>query len=691
MTTLPRVGGTSSHNDRRPSPDDRRLRVLPVCFALALTLGACGGGSGSTGNQPPTVQATPVTLNVVGIASSTVSGAVSASDPQGLPLTYTLAGAPTAGTVSVSAATGAFTYSIAGFASQATDSFGVTVSNGRASATGAVTVRLLGDPLVGNQWHLQNAGRSAFSSTLPTAGNDMNVAGAWAAGYTGRGVKVAVVDSGLEAAHEDLAANVDLANSYNFTTLTHDPTRAPSDVGFDHGTAVAGIIAAVAFNDKGGRGVAYNARLRGYNLLASNFTAANYGLAMGGMAASADNAIFNASFDITNSAPVLPPQDSYLAAVQANLRTLRGGLGAIMVNSAGNDYRDWEGNPGTGACTLANTYGVSCGDPVYDTRLGGYTPLIVGALGAGGVKSSYSSAGSALWVSAPGGEYGFDSNVASSANPDAFKPAIVTTNRDGCANAQYAQPRNTLDNLGLNPLAASCQYTAVMNGTSSAAPNTSGTIALMLEANPNLGWRDIKYILAKTARRVDAGRGPVSTTAILSGRTITLDQGWVRNAAGFYFSNWYGFGAVDAAAAVAMAKTYATNLPAIQESRNYYWPTAEGMTVPALSATGLTLVANVSGEPFTTVEHVVVFPNIDVTQAIQCNQIEVVSPSGTKSILLHAGNGFRQTSAIGFRILSNAFYGEPLNGAWTLTYFNFCSGPTVLSATQYQVMGFSGR
>ena len=42
-----------------------------------------------------------------------------------------------------------------------------------------------------------------------------------------------------------------------------------------------------------------------------------------------------------------------------------------------------------------------------------------------------------------------------------------------------------------------------MNGTSSATPVTSGSLALILEANPNLTWRDVKYIIAKTATKVD--------------------------------------------------------------------------------------------------------------------------------------------------------------------------------------------
>ena len=87
----------------------------------------------------------------------------------------------------------------------------------------------------------------------------------------------------------------------------------------------------------------------------------------------------------------------------------------------------------------------------------------------------------------------------------------------------------------------------------------------------------------------------------------------------------------------------------------------------------------------------VIFPNIDSTPAIWCDQIELVSPAGTRSIVLHAASGFAQTSATGFRILSNAFYGEPVNGTWTLTFFDYCSTQTVLSATVAQTISFVGH
>ena len=214
-----------------------------------------------------------------------------------------------------------------------------------------------------------------------------------------------------------------------------------------------------------------------------------------------------------------------------------------------------------------------------------------------------------------------------------------------------------------------------MNGTSSAAPNLSGVIALMLQANPNLGYRDVKYILAKTAKKTDASRVGVTTSGLISGTPVTLDQGWVRNAAGYWFSNWYGFGTVDAAAAVSEAKTYVNYLPTMQTaSANMNFSSTEN--VPQYSTVGSTL--NFTMAPsFTKVEHAMVILNLNDSPGLLCNQIELTSPSGTKSILMHALNGYSnngvpQQSITNSRILSNAFYGESTAGTWRLKFYDFC-------------------
>ena len=652
----------------------------------------------SVAPAPPSVQQLSLPINVLGVAPTSATATVAASDRENLPLTYSILTPPSVGSASIDANSGMITYTMGGYPSATTDTFTVQVANVGASATATVSVTLNSDPLLMNQWHIQNVGQNAFASTLPVAGNDMNVTAAWTAGYSGKGVIIGVVDTGLDAAHEDLAANVDLSHSFNFITGASDPT--PTTTGWDHGTAVSGIIGAIAFNGKGGRGVAYNATLRGYNLIAAGaFSAANMAKAMGSDPVSSDNDLFNASFG-----PITSAIETFSGAYQAittTTTTLRAGLGSAIVNAAGNDFQDFEGASSSNCAQYAQHFGVSCGDSAADERRGGLVPIIVGAINAAGVHSSYSNTGSSLWISAPGGEFGWDASLATSLTPSAtaaptvFQPAIVTTSRHGCANTQSAAVVNSLDDLGANPLAANCQYTATMNGTSAATPNVAGAIALMLEANRMLSVRDIKYILAKTAKRVDPNFTGVTSTNIVAGHTIVLEQGWVTNPAGYTFSNRYGFGAVDAAAAVSMAKSYTSYLPALQNSTGAYSVVASGqaVTVAPHSTTGSFVTYGVN-ESFNTLEFVVVFVSISSTPGLPCNQIELTSPSGTKSILLHTANGFTNTALPNSRFESNAFYGEPPNGTWTLRFLDFCAASgtaTKLSTTQPQTLLLFGH
>ncbi len=640
---------------------------------------------------PPIAPTTAMAVNVLGVAPSSTTGSISATGPMGFPFNYSIANAPSQGTATINSNTGALSYQIQGYPSSptvTTDNFSVIVSNGYTSTTVAVNVTLNADPLLPNQWHIQNTGQNAFSTTLPVAGNDMDVTGAWIAGYSGKGIKVGVVDTGLEAAHEDLAANVDLSHSINFLTGTNDPT--PTTPGFDHGTDVSGIIGAVAFNGKGGRGIAYNATLRGYNYIAAQ-SSASLAASFGGVAASADNDVFNASFGSTTTSL----QSQSQVAIQSDVQTttLRGGLGAPAVYSAGNSFAAVEG-ANDPLCTTSNNLGVSCGDPANDEHNEDSIPIIVAALNAAGTHASYSNTGASVWVSAYGGEYGLDSTIAPGYPNNDYSPAIITTSRDGCANAEYPFALNLLDDLGANPFATNCQYTAAMNGTSAAAPNVTGVIALMLEANPKLSWRDVKFILATTAKQVDPGFAGI-TTSIFNATNVVLEQGWTQNAAGYWFSNRYGFGGVDATAAVSAAGSYTHFLP----------PSIQSATYSALAGgTGYVLAAGAPLqftvlETFNTVESIMININIfeahDAgTSGLTCTQVELVSPSGTKSILMHAGNGFQNAQVNNAVLGSNAFYGESVNGVWTLTFYDFCTfttNPTWLSLTVPQQLLIVGH
>lgn len=104
------------------------------------------------------------------------------------------------------------------------------------------------DPSLPSQWQYYNPG-SSKDSWMP--GADMDVLAVWKYFTTGNpSVKVAVVDSGVQLDHEDLAANADAADSYNF--ITQSSVIQPAA----HGTHVAGTIAAVNNNGIGVSGLA---------------------------------------------------------------------------------------------------------------------------------------------------------------------------------------------------------------------------------------------------------------------------------------------------------------------------------------------------------------------------------------------------------------------------------------------------
>ena len=124
------------------------------------------------------------------------------------------------------------------------------------------TFNLIQDPLFDRQDHIRNAGR--YIGTV--AGQDLNVVPVWQKGYTGKGITVAVIDTEFQIGHEDLKDNFIPELCYSVDRQSSAPedlmVTAPSGAKI-HGTPVAGVIAATAFNGVGSRGIAYNARLFG--------------------------------------------------------------------------------------------------------------------------------------------------------------------------------------------------------------------------------------------------------------------------------------------------------------------------------------------------------------------------------------------------------------------------------------------
>ena len=354
----------------------------------------------------------------------------------------------------------------------------------------------------------------------------------------------------------------------------------------------------------------------------------------------------------------------YVAHLRNQVTTAKEGRGRVYVKAAGNEYSYYCHNS---LCAPQNA----------NIPLDNNIPYIIvtAATDADGIAASYSNAGSNIWVSAPGGENG-DST-----------PAIVTTDLTGCTKGSSRSGRfdiyNDFESFSstesiFKTFNANCDYSSMMNGTSSSAPNTSGVAALILSEFPSLTWREVKHILALTADRVHATSTATNhpyTALRLTGHTY--EQGWVQNAAGHYFHNWYGFGQVNAKRAVEMTRqmknSQIARLPASwSETNSSFTQKAAGpnlaLSIPDGSATGATSQVSLSLGSMK-VESVQI--NLQVTH-VQSGQVgvELTSPSGTKSILLNINNALLMASTpdsdLDVTLTSHAFYGENATGTWTL-------------------------
>lgn len=499
------------------------------------------------------------------------------------------------------------------------------------------------DPFLWAAWHIQNSGQKVFARTGGVEGAHLNLSETWGSGLNGEGVKILISDDGIEDTHEDLTANYFYENvSKDYTQPSPYTIRAsPPLTAYDnHGTAVAGLAAAQA-NNLGSRGVAHKAWLVSANFLSGAVQPAE--------AILVDQArgpfdIFNMSWGSSQNT-LAPTVEAFQSILQTGATSGRSGKGSIFVKSSGNNFLVECNSSASEICV---------GNAGFDQDNASPYLILVAALNAKGFASSYSSPGSNVWISSFGGEFGDDS------------PAMVTTDRMSCdagfaaTDAQgLAFERGDQGNSG-------CDYTVSFNGTSSAAPILSGAVALLLQANPNLTWRDIKYILAKTAFPVNyktSGSIPhPQSEAIPSG--AVWEQVWVENKGGFKFHNWYGFGRIDVDKAVSLAKSYTSQFATQQETNWVDDSPGLSKDIPDNSASGASDTMNV--ETNLKIEAVQIRVWIEHTN-ISDLAFELVGPSTTKSIVVNMNNSLRGIANYeGEVFLTNAFYGERTLGNWTL-------------------------
>jgi subtilisin-like proprotein convertase family protein len=212
-------------------------------------------------------------------------------------------------------------------------------------------------------------------------------------------------------------------------------------------------------------------------------------------------------------------------------------------------------------------------------------------------------------------------------------------------------------------------YTNLFGGTSSAAPLASGVIALILEANPALGWRDVQEILIRSARRVDSS-----------------SPDWSNNGAGFHFHHGYGAGMIDAAAAITIAKTW-TNLTN-RKQQQFNSPSID-LAIPDENQTGITHTFEVTGEELR-VEHVILTVDIDHSYRGDL-KIILISPDGTQSILATTSDS-PEKGYDNYPLLSVRHWGESSSGNWTLQVIdNFASDAGTLRKATLTLHGTQPR
>ncbi len=324
-----------------------------------------------------------------------------------------------------------------------------------------------------------------FYNTIQWAPQSVEAPAAWSMGYTGRGVRVAVIDGGIYNAHPDLAANIDVAASRSFVLPSTADTPAGNacrvafncDTGsFWHGTHVAGIVAAVD-NTIGVVGIAPEATIVGVKALHSG--SGSFGAVI--------NALLYASTegraDIINMSlgAVFPRGHRDGAELTSALNravNFATRNGSLVVVAAGNDALDMDrtGNAIVTPAESGNAIAVSATGPLGFPY--GATDF--------SRPASYSNYGNSLvTVSAPGGDFAYEGEELCTL-PSTTSPVTV--------------PCWAFD-MVLSTSRAGYTWSA---GTSMAAPAAAAVAALIKQKHPGISVGELKNRLAQSA--TDEGR-----------------------------------------------------------------------------------------------------------------------------------------------------------------------------------------
>uniref|UniRef100_A0A667I0B0 Proprotein convertase subtilisin/kexin type 5 n=1 Tax=Lynx canadensis TaxID=61383 RepID=A0A667I0B0_LYNCA len=441
------------------------------------------------------------------------------------------------------------------------------------------------DPKWPSMWYMH-----CSDNTHPCQ-SDMNIEGAWKRGYTGKNIVVTILDDGIERTHPDLMQNYDALASCDVNGNDLDPMpRYDASNENKHGTRCAGEVAAAANNSHCTVGIAFNAKIGGVRMLDGDVTDM----------VEAKSVSFNPQHVHIYSASWGPDDDGKTVdgpapltrqAFENGVRMGRRGLGSVFVWASGNGGRSKD----------------HCSCDGYTNSI--YT-ISISSTAESGKKPWYlEECSSTLATTYSSGE--------------SYDKKIITTDlRQRCT-----------DNH---------------TGTSASAPMAAGIIALALEANPFLTWRDVQHVIVRTSR---------------AGHLNAND--WKTNAAGFKVSHLYGFGLMDAEAMVMEAEKWTTVPQQHVCVERQFAPTA-----PCAPSTKLRGVPITPTHHVNYLEHVVVRITNHSPEEGRPGHLPDLA-SGTRSQLLanrlfdHSMEGFKN-----WEFMTIHCWGERATGDWILEVYD---------------------
>ncbi|XP_066261732.1 neuroendocrine convertase 1-like isoform X1 [Euwallacea similis] len=445
------------------------------------------------------------------------------------------------------------------------------------------------DELWNQQWYLKDT-----RTRLDLPKLDLNVLPVYRAGISGKGVRITVLDDGIEYTHEDLSPNYDPEISYNCNDETRDPLpRYEVTKSNSHGTRCAGEVAMVANNKKCGVGIAFNARIGAVKMLDGLVTDRIEGTALGYAQDLVD--IYSASWGPNDDGKTVDgPGRLAREAIEKGIRKGRGGKGSIYVWASGN--------------------GGSRGD---NCNCDGYlaSPYTI-SIGSASQKGAFPWYGEAC-----------ASTLAVTYSSGAYKDQMIAT--------------TDLNN----------QCTIKHTGTSASAPLAAGIIALALEVNPSLTWRDVQHLIVWTSELAPVADNP----------------GWQKNAAGLWFSTKFGFGLMNAYGLVSTASNWTT----VPEDKKCEILFNNANNATFSFGNPLKLFAATSGcqgsdDEVVFLEHVEVKTTINYTTRGSL-EVHLTSPAGSMVQLL-APRKFDKSPKgfVNWTFMSVMTWGELASGLWTL-------------------------